>query len=425
MPFRSSSVFCGLLLSVIACQGSAQQDYGEIAQEMAKHGEQIVQEALGGGSADPDRARVIEQARQALTSGLAARPLQSPVSPPGQAPSSPPSVATPDPAGHVVYLMTTLSELADGIIQLEASVAGFNRANPDIRIARAHVVIRGLHPGDVAITDTIGRLTPIVGEWRQMAMTDARDLIDVALNPNPFREFAVGDEGPVLTVVSPDGSVRSARGTYSLTETMKALPGRNPTLGPTVAYAERDLLDEIEERIAKLDVEGIKLGAQKRLWDRLGTADKELPLANEYRRFEVSLAFELQEPLLDADGKVLIPAGQRFNPMDRLPFTRTVVAFNPSRQVELDRVGQLLAAMPASARLGVRPLVTHLAFPGQTDARLAQQALESHLGMRVFLLDETAIHRFQISHTPTMVTGDNVRRLLIVEEMAPMGKAAP
>lgn len=421
MPSRFSS-----LLLLLACAAHADQDYGLIIEEMAERGELIVQDAQrmatgSDGTSSSSDLHALDQAVSTVSGAQRLRELSGRV-PSQAAPRQPPPSSVPDSGGHVVYLMTTIGELDDSLTRLHSGIALFNRENGLHDVVRAHVVIRGLAPGDVTIGNTLSKLQPIVSRFREQVPLESDPQIDVALNPNPFREFSVGDEGPVLAIVSPDGTVRRSRGSYSITETLKLSHTDIRTLGPTVALAERDLLDEIQDRIARLDVAGIKQGAQDRLWLKLGRPVRDLPLAESYRRFDVSLAFELQQPLLDAEGKVLIPAGQSFNPMDKIPFNRTIVAFNPSRQVELDRVMMFLSRIPVSARLNVRPLVTHLAFPGHDKPREAQQALERHLGMPVYLLDDTAIHRFQIVRTPTMITGDNRRRLMVVEEMAPAAK---
>ncbi|MBJ6930691.1 pilus assembly protein, partial [Vibrio cholerae] len=58
----------------------------------------------------------------------------------------------------------------------------------------------------------------------------------------------------------------------------------------------------------------------------------------------------MQRPLLDANGRTLIPAGTRINPLKALPFTQQLVVFNASNAEEVDAVAHWLETQDRTLR---------------------------------------------------------------------------
>jgi len=419
----------GVALAALS-YGAAGQVAGEAAndqaiQEMIDRSRAIIDQAAGkalppGGQLTPQQ-RAVQQA--IATAGQSQKlPLQSSV-----AKEDVPSTK-PLPDGMVVYLMTTFPGLEATLTLFGAQVQAYARANPD-RLAEVHVVIRGLLPGTRHLGDTMRALQPIVSEFQQdqdlLATPDfAPEPIQVALNPKPFREFGFGDEGPAIAIVKSDGTIVKGTGTLSIAAVLDHHDkfGTLASLGPTTPFIERDLLDEIQDRIADLDGEAIKKGAQDRLWARLSSPQVELPLADAYTRTELDLSFQLQHDLKGQDGNILVPAGTVFNPMDHMPFTRTMIVFDPSRAEEIDRVDHYLKHRKPS-RFNVRLIATHFATASTPTAREAQQELEGHFDIPVYLLDRAVLNRFAINSLPTVVTGNNAAKRMVVETLGP--KATP
>lgn len=417
-----------LLPSIVGA--SSPRSYDEDIRQIGETADAIVQQATQPGVTpapgrphlSPAALHAIEQAQQTrghlLERNSSSQGSQS-IVPRGQRQEAP-SAATPNPAGAVVYLLTTFPDLEDSLTGLSADIGALRRKDAN-RVVEAHVLVRGLLPGHEQIGETIRSIQPIVSAFQ----SSQRDRIEpgytpldiqVALNPNPFRTFEAGDFGPLLVIVEPDGTIRRGKGTVSVTEVIRrtAAEGDAGVLGPLTAFVERNLLDEIQDRIAKLDAAAIKKGAQDRLWSRLSQPQVDLPMATDPEIFELDLSFELTTPMTDQNGQVLIPAGTRFNPMEHMPFTRRVVIFNPEREEELDRVTHHLAGL-SSGRENVRLIATHFRTPSTLQAREAQQQLERRFNLPVYLLDRQMLARFAVKKTPTVITGDNHRKLILVE----------
>lgn len=94
------------------------------------------------------------------------------------------------------------------------------------------------------------------------------------------------------------------------------------TLGPTYAIAEPDLLAFIAERVRAAQASGelqrVQRQAQQRLRDQVENppALQHLRTATERRitHFDPSIAVE--QPITDADGRILVAPGTRLNPLD-------------------------------------------------------------------------------------------------------------
>lgn len=417
----STLAIAGVLASA-ALTASADQANDQAVKEMIDSARAIIDETKRrpsySGEVLTPQQRAIQQA--IATAGQAQRlpSHQSPV-PAQDTPSTAPS-----PEGMVVYLMTTFPDLPSTLTAFGAQVQAYARANPG-SLAQVHVAVRGLLPGTRHLGDTMRALQPIVSQFQReqdLLFTPefAPHPIQVSLNPKPFREFNAGDEGPAIAIVKTDGTIVQSRGTLSIAASLDHHDkfGSLAVLGPTTPFVERDLLDEIQDRVEELDEDAIKQGAQDRLWARLATPQVSLPLSEAYKRVELDMSFRLQKDLKDQNGKVLVPAGTSFNPMEHMPFTRTMIVFDPSRSEEIERIDHYLSHKKPS-RYNVRLIATHFATAAAPTAREAQQELEAHFDVPVYLLDRAVLNRFAINELPTVVTGNNAAKRMVVETLGP------
>lgn len=408
----------------VAGATSAEQNHDAAIQDMIDQSKKIIDQVSSKAPVDPasstPRQRAVSQAIAAAASAQTLpTPQMSTLSPDDDQPSV---VASPD--GMVVYLMTTFPNLPETLETFGAQIQAYARSNPG-SLAEVHVVVRGLLPGTRHLGDTMRALQPIVTRFQQdqdtlRSPSFTPQPIQVALNPKPFREMQVGEEGPALAVIRSDGEIIKGKGTLSIAAVLDHHDrfGTLAALGPTTPFVERDLLDEIRDRVEELDEEEIKRGAQDRLWARLSTPQVDLPLADQYSRVELDLTFKLQHDLKDQNGTTLVPAGTAFNPMDQMPFTRTMVVFDPSRPEEIERIDHYLSHRKPSLS-NVRLIATHFATAANPKARDAQQEIEAHFKVPVFLLDRAVLNRFGIQQSPTVVTGNNVAKRMVVETLGP------
>lgn len=168
--------------------------------------------------------------------------------------------------------------------------------------------------------------------------------------------------------------------------------------GVTYPIKERDMLEVIQERAAKVDV----LALEKRLQDdireqaetfRPADAVSGLPAAREQRQYRVDLTYTVPRDVTDLKGNVLYPAGHRVNPLKIMadqgvhyPFLLMVI--NAEREEEIE---WFIDSEFNSPR--VKLLITD-GYP----YRLAES-----LKRPVFQLSRLIKERFAIQETPSLV----------------------
>lgn len=330
--------------------------------------------------------------------------------------------ALPTPTGGaIIYVLTTFSIFESTLQTLNADLALFASRYPGVA-AQAHLNLRGLVPPDRAFTDTLSRLNPIVFKLRKAPQNTPSVPLEVGLDPRPFADFGVADLAPVVIIHYPNGVIARADGIVTPTTLHERVlagtpkPGR---LGPPVQIAEKDLLTDIKERVAQLDVSKMQKGARDRFWQRVSKPSIELPTATASETREFDFSFTTKEPLKGAKGEVLVAAGSRFNPLEMRPFNRHVFVFNPESASELAAVSAFLRDQHVP-KFQTKLIATHFALPPSMKVAAgesAQAALEKRFGQRVYLLDPLFAQRFALRATPSYIRADNLRKVMLVSEV--------
>lgn len=135
------------------------------------------------------------------------------------------------------------------------------------------------------------------------------------------------------------------------------------TQGEVFEISERDIQEIAKERVAKIDWERKKEEALNRFWERQQDHYVSLPLAQESTERIVDPSIVLNRDVYGADGSVVFKAGQKFNPFDRMPFTKTVIVFNASMPKEVEAVAKLVKEEQSQNR-NVLLLVTEFKSSG-------------------------------------------------------------
>jgi conjugal transfer pilus assembly protein TraW len=159
------------------------------------------------------------------------------------------------------------------------------------------------------------------------------------------------------------------------------------TAGRTWLVAEPDALAEIEERARAVD-----WSAVLKKPDPKGYRPKNLailPRAGADRTFLVDLTYTLDRDIPDGKGGVLYPRGFRFNPLDYVPYSQTlvVVAGDDPDQLEW------LETSGYAGRPDAKVLLT-----GGSYTDLAQR-----LRRPVFYADHRLVRRFNLQAVPAVV----------------------
>lgn len=186
------------------------------------------------------------------------------------------------------------------------------------------------------------------------------------------------------------------------------------TQGEVFEISERDIQEIAKERVARIDWERKKEEALNRFWDRQQDHYVSLPLAQESTERIVDPSIVLNRDIYGADGSVVFKAGQKFNPFDRMPFTKTVIVFNASMPKEVEAVAKLVKEEQSQNR-NVLLLVTEFKSSGAFEQI---KSMNESWREPIYLLTPELKERFQIRVTPTVVRGDNERKVFKVQEIS-------
>jgi conjugal transfer pilus assembly protein TraW len=179
--------------------------------------------------------------------------------------------------------------------------------------------------------------------------------------------------------------------------------------GPVAAIAEADLIEEIHRRIAALDLDALRAKAIVSYWRR--ARFEHLPAATEARERRIDPTIEARCDITLPDGRTLVRAGARVNPLDHLPFGLRLVVFDPTDGVQV-RTAQALGETAGA----LRPL--YLATRFDRDAGWEGfRAVEDTLDEPVYLLTPDVRERFALERVPATVEASD--RSFLVREIPP------
>lgn len=185
------------------------------------------------------------------------------------------------------------------------------------------------------------------------------------------------------------------------------------TQGEVFEISERDILEIAKERVARIDWERKKEEALNRFWERQQDHYVSLPLAQESTERIVDPSIVLNRDVYGADGSVVFKAGQKFNPFDRMPFTKTVIVFNASIPKEVEAVAKLVNEEQSQNR-NVLLLVTEFKSSGAFEQIKTMNEMWQE---PVYLLTPELKKRFDIRATPTVIKADNNKKVFLVKEI--------
>jgi len=174
----------------------------------------------------------------------------------------------------------------------------------------------------------------------------------------------------------------------------------------TYPIAEPDLLEEIQERLEKIDFESVRQKLKEKVKNLRPYFLAYLPPAQKSYKYEVDLTYTLEYdiPRVNERGEivgVLYPKGYTFNPIKYLKVTPPVlIIFNPLSEEEIEFVKKIKKNYPRRMLLIVDGNYT--------------KAMEK-VGEPVYYLHKRIVERLKLKNTVSIVRWDKDNGVAIVE----------
>jgi len=176
--------------------------------------------------------------------------------------------------------------------------------------------------------------------------------------------------------------------------------------GNVYQIAEPDALKELEDKAASMDKKSIDKEETTRKIETYRPSNiVNLPSAKKDRTFQVDMTYKLEFDIPDGKGGILYPKGFAFNPLEYVPFSRTIVVLNGAAENEVD----WFASSEYYKRSDVMILIT--------DGRWKD--LMGRLKKNVFYLTEPIATRFRVFATPSVIVKKDNKFMEVMEIHVP------
>ncbi|WP_207462137.1 TrbC family F-type conjugative pilus assembly protein [Azospirillum sp. SYSU D00513] len=311
----------------------------------------------------------------------------------GSGPAQGPGVTS----GKRIDILVSWS-LGDAVLMnLFRAVAG----RPDVFVA-----FRGVPDGQT-FGDGVKRL--------QAMARDLDPLPNVQIDPTRFRELSAGAV-PAMALVQNGQVVAQVQGLlspdYLVERVANGDTGNLGTLGPTVEIAEPDLIEVMQAKAQTFDLEAYKRKSIEGYWQK--ARFEELPQVVEGRVRRINPTIIVNRDIKDAKGNILVHAGQRINPLEKLPFTQRVIVFDASSPSQVETAKKLAAEGYANGKRRVTLIATRL---DRTASWEGLKAVEDRLDAAVTLLTPDLRTRFKLEFVPSVIETDGTS--FVITEVAP------
>jgi conjugal transfer pilus assembly protein TraW len=268
----------------------------------------------------------------------------------------------------------------------------------------AEVYFNGLHPDHSKIDETMMLMREIAQGIENPPM--------VRFNPTGFTKYGV-TQVPTILYRKDDRHIQ-ASGILSL-DWLKEEFAHHDTnqdygvSGPVSEVAERNLIEEMQERMAAIDWEGERDRTLSTFWERQNYT--RLPRAEDDEAWMIDPTIQATNDVKTPRGEVVATAGQVINPLANQSQGLTVVVFNAGDIEQVQWVTSKLNTLEVSGTLML--LTSEVSKDSGWDHI---EALYEHFEQPVYLLPEEMVKRFHISALPAIVSTDLQRSLLKVEQ---------
>ena len=221
----------------------------------------------------------------------------------------------------------------------------------------------------------------------------------VYIEPQLFSHFGVTSV-PTLTRFEGDVPIISAKGHPSIEHLdrryMEGERGPLGVFGNLYDIGEEHFLAMIKRRTSKLDGEKLANQARDNFWKH--QAMHPVPMATETTRYLIDPTIEAQEDVQAPDGTYIVRAGERINPLDKVPFNQVGIIFNGNDQDQVDWAIREAEQALSQQRAPIM-MTTHI--DDREHGWEAYKRINEQFPMGLKMLDQTIINRFDIQHAPS------------------------
>lgn len=290
------------------------------------------------------------------------------------------------PPERILIFLTLGPEPEQDLEKNRRMLQNLHAAAPEAAIA-----VRGLPAGMRNIEQFMGYLKKL--------SADAK-LPPLQLDPTLFRKYGVS-VAPTLILERQGEKVAEVRGLASpdwlRRQVAAGRKGDLGQMGPTSPLAERDLIEELQERLWAVDWEAKKQEAFARYWRRYRFVD--LPEAREDRRFTVAAKYVVPHDIVLPDGTVAARQGQEYDLFQVVKPTFVLLVFDGAKPAHV--AWAKAQAGQYQGKWRVKLLATRL--PDRDNGWQSLENLERELQGPVYLLNALIQDRFQLKHVPAVV----------------------
>lgn len=244
-------------------------------------------------------------------------------------------------------------------------------------------------------------------------------MANVVIDPTLYRDYGI-NKVPTIIYLDEERSSEIARvsGLYQpkwlISKVNAGRKGDFGVRGPVEDVQERDLIEVMQDRVAKMDWDAKKEQAIERYWDKQRFI--ELPRAVKARIRHIDPSILVSDDIKDADGNVLIPKGTVINPLRVREFSQAVVVFDPLDEKQIALVDKKISEISQS-----HPQITLIVTRfDRSDGWKSYKEITDHFNAPVFKLTPDILSRFNLEYSPSVITAEGLN--FVIEELASVGE---
>lgn len=246
---------------------------------------------------------------------------------------------------------------------------------------------------------------------------DHSPVTNVVIDPVKFRDYRVTkvptlvrlDESKTKEIVRLSGVTDIAFFTDKLRSNPKGDLGN---LGPLFDIEEMDMMEAMQNKALQINWAQKQEDAKKRFWFKQNFID--LAQASTTNRRYLDPTVNTVDDIKDPNGKILIPAGTRINPLEMRQFGQAMIIFDPRIQTQRKYITENLVRLE---KLHGKVTLIATSIPRE-DGWSYYKNMTDSFKHHVFTLTPEIQRRFELNKTPSIVTSDKTRKVFIIDELA-------